>query len=178
MSGLVRLSKTRYHWKDLSLLTLLLTNLLTETESKMGAGRKMCVVPKTTKAIVEGLRWGCGVRLREKVFGTWKALCALIKIYFLLEQHKFWGREICRRDLICFLSPSFVWWWTFHLCHVKSFGEVSNTDNGPVLPQWEKFDSACVLFQMFERETKREKILETRHREMRLKERSKSSQDK
>lgn len=31
---------------------------------------------------------------------------------------------------------------------------------------------------MFERETKREKILETRHREMRLKERSKSSQDK
>ncbi|EDO40075.1 predicted protein [Nematostella vectensis] len=30
----------------------------------------------------------------------------------------------------------------------------------------------------FERETKREKILETRHREMRLKERSKSSQDK
>ena len=114
MSGLVRLSKTRYHWKDLSLLTLLLTNLLTETESKMGAGRKMCVVPKTTKAIiVEGLRWGCGVRLREKVFGTWKALCALIKIYFLLEQHKFWGREICRRDLICFLSPSFVWWWNF-----------------------------------------------------------------
>ena len=35
----------------------------------------------------------------------------------------------------------------------------------------------CSL-QMFERETKREKILETRHREMRLKERSKSSQDK
>ncbi|XP_068717827.1 dynein intermediate chain 3, ciliary-like [Montipora capricornis] len=31
---------------------------------------------------------------------------------------------------------------------------------------------------MFERETKREKILETRHREMRLKERSKSSQDR
>ena len=69
MSGLVRLSKTRYHWKDLSLLTLLLTNLLTETESKMGAERKMCVVPKTTKAIVEGLRWGFGVRLREKSSG-------------------------------------------------------------------------------------------------------------
>ena len=28
-TGLVRISKTRYRWKDLSLLTLLLTNLLT-----------------------------------------------------------------------------------------------------------------------------------------------------
>lgn len=31
---------------------------------------------------------------------------------------------------------------------------------------------------MFERETRREKILEARHREMKLKERAKSSQDK
>ena len=31
---------------------------------------------------------------------------------------------------------------------------------------------------MFERETRREKILEARHREMKLKERTKSSQDK
>ena len=29
LSGLLRVSKTRYRWKDLSLLTLLLTNLLT-----------------------------------------------------------------------------------------------------------------------------------------------------
>lgn len=36
----------------------------------------------------------------------------------------------------------------------------------------------CVLGQMFERETKREKILEARHREMRLKERSRSEQSK
>lgn len=35
---------------------------------------------------------------------------------------------------------------------------------------------AC--WQMFERETKREKILEARHREMRLKERSRSEQSK
>ena len=33
VSGLVRISKTRYRWKDLSLLTLLLTNLLIPTES-------------------------------------------------------------------------------------------------------------------------------------------------
>ena len=32
--------------------------------------------------------------------------------------------------------------------------------------------------KMFERETKREKILEARHREMRLKERSRSQQEK
>lgn len=36
----------------------------------------------------------------------------------------------------------------------------------------------CVFGQMFERETKREKILEARHREMRLKERSRSEQSK
>lgn len=35
-----------------------------------------------------------------------------------------------------------------------------------------------VYWQMFERETKREKILESRHREMRLKERSRSEQSK
>ena len=34
------------------------------------------------------------------------------------------------------------------------------------------------FFQMFERETKREKILEARQREMRLKERSRSEQSK
>jgi len=34
------------------------------------------------------------------------------------------------------------------------------------------------IFQMFERETKREKILEARHREMRLKERSRSQQER
>lgn len=33
-------------------------------------------------------------------------------------------------------------------------------------------------FQIFERETKREKILESRHREMKLKERTKSQLDK
>merc|ERR1712062_266472 len=36
----------------------------------------------------------------------------------------------------------------------------------------------ALVTAMFERETRREKILETRHREMKLKERSKSSQDK
>lgn len=36
----------------------------------------------------------------------------------------------------------------------------------------------CVPGQMFERETKREKILEARHREMRLKDRSRSEQSK
>ena len=41
---LVRISKTRYRWKDLSLLTLLLTNLLTYTESLMDPGRKICIV--------------------------------------------------------------------------------------------------------------------------------------
>lgn len=35
-----------------------------------------------------------------------------------------------------------------------------------------------IFAQMFERETKREKILEARHREMRLKERSRSEQSK
>ena len=52
----------------------------------MCPGRKMCVVPhgtKTTKAVVEGLRRGCGVMLQEKVVETLKALCALIQIYFL-----------------------------------------------------------------------------------------------
>lgn len=34
------------------------------------------------------------------------------------------------------------------------------------------------IWQMFERETKREKILEARHREMRLKERSRSEQSR
>ena len=36
----------------------------------MCPGRKICVVPHgtaTTKAVVEGLRWGCGVMLQEKV---------------------------------------------------------------------------------------------------------------
>ena len=54
---LVRISKTRYRWKDLSLLTLLLTNLLTYTESLMDPGRKICIVPhgtKTTNTVVEG----------------------------------------------------------------------------------------------------------------------------
>ena len=39
----------------------------------MGPGRKMCVIPhgtKTTKAVVEGLGWGCGVMLQEKVVET------------------------------------------------------------------------------------------------------------
>ena len=57
--GLVRISKRRYRWKVLSLVTLLLTNLLTYTESLMGPGRKICIVPrgkKTTKAVVEGLK--------------------------------------------------------------------------------------------------------------------------
>ena len=34
-----------------------------------------------------------------------------------------------------------------------------------------------IYFQMFERETRREKILDARHREMKLKERAKSSAD-
>ncbi len=34
------------------------------------------------------------------------------------------------------------------------------------------------LFQIFERETRREKILEARHREIKLKQRAKSAQDK
>lgn len=39
------------------------------------------------------------------------------------------------------------------------------------------FNHPCIiLFQMFERETKREKILETRQRELRLKERTQSQQ--
>lgn len=33
------------------------------------------------------------------------------------------------------------------------------------------------MFQMFERETRREKILDARHREMKIKERAKSSAD-
>lgn len=43
-----------------------------------------------------------------------------------------------------------------------------------------ELDRSCNVFclQMFERETRREKILEARHREMKLKERTKSSQDK
>ena len=58
----------------------------------MCPGRKMCVVPhgtKTTKAVVEGLRRGCGVMLQEKVIETLKTLCALIQIYFFIVQHKF-----------------------------------------------------------------------------------------
>lgn len=45
---------------------------------------------------------------------------------------------------------------------------------------WIKSNTQCVYvgWQMFERETKREKILEARHREMRLKERSRSEQSK
>ena len=57
--GLVRISKRRYRWKVLSLVTLLLATLLTYTESLMGPGRKICIVPrgkKTTKAVVEGLK--------------------------------------------------------------------------------------------------------------------------
>ena len=33
------------------------------------------------------------------------------------------------------------------------------------------------IFQMFDRETRREKILDSRHREMKMKERTKSQQD-
>ena len=57
--GLVRISKRRYRWKVISLVTLLLTNLLNYTVSVMGPGRKICIVPrgkKTTKAVVEGLK--------------------------------------------------------------------------------------------------------------------------
>ena len=35
----------------------------------MGSERKICIVPhgtKTTKAVVEGLRWGCGSCCRKK----------------------------------------------------------------------------------------------------------------
>lgn len=39
LSKLVRISKKKYSLKDLSLLTLLLTNLITWTESWMGPGR-------------------------------------------------------------------------------------------------------------------------------------------
>ena len=39
LSKLVRISKKKYSLKDLSLLTLLLTNLMTWTESWMGPGR-------------------------------------------------------------------------------------------------------------------------------------------
>ena len=57
--ALVRISKTRYRWKDLSLLTLSLTNLLTYTETLMDPGRKICIVPgtKTTNAVIEGLNF-------------------------------------------------------------------------------------------------------------------------
>ena len=59
-SGLARTSKTMYRWKDLSLLKLLLTNLLTSSESQMGPGRTVCIciVPYgsyTTLAALKGL---------------------------------------------------------------------------------------------------------------------------
>lgn len=54
-------------------------------------------------------------------------------------------------------------------------------NEGPVRPQaWtmSRVDQQLLLVQMFERETKREKILEARQREMRLKERSRSQQSR
>ena len=46
LSGLVRISQNEvYRWKDLSLRTLLLTNLLTSTESYMGQGKIVYIVP-------------------------------------------------------------------------------------------------------------------------------------
>ena len=59
-SGLVRIFKTMHRWKDLSLLKLLLTNLLTSSESQMGPGRTVCIciVPYgsyTTVAALKGL---------------------------------------------------------------------------------------------------------------------------
>lgn len=53
----------------------------------------------------------------------------------------------------------FLMYTTDHSCLVKLFHKVV----------------VCWFFQMFERETRREKILDARHREMKIKERAKSS---